>query len=155
MIEKRFWDKVNILTSDECWNWLAADRGNGYGAFKFRDTIWGAHRVAWTFTNGEIPKGLLVCHSCDNRGCCNPNHLFLGTYKDNVADMINKGRGSIPQPNNKGELHSQNILTNEDVLEIRRRYFSGNTTYRKLGKEFNVDHSQIGHIIKGRAWTHI
>ena len=89
---KRFWDKVKIAGPDECWEWQASIGKNGYGAFKFDGWMRPASRIAWLLTNGEIPDGMLVCHKCDNRKCCNLNHLFLGTHADNMQDMMNKGR---------------------------------------------------------------
>lgn len=89
---KRF--NVKFIKSENgCWNWIAATRGKtGYGAFKYKGKTVDSHRVSFLFYNGEIPDGLLVSHTCDNRLCVNPNHLFLGTHKDNYDDMVNKGR---------------------------------------------------------------
>ena len=88
---KRFWDKVE--KTDKCWNWKAGIRGeNGYGCFKVNGKNENSHRVSWRITFGEIPEGLLVCHHCDNRLCVRPEHLFLGTYKDNMQDCSLKGR---------------------------------------------------------------
>ena len=87
---KRFWDKVD--KTGECWIWTAYTKTDGYGQFKFDGKMRGAHRMAWLLTNGEIPDGMLVCHTCDNPSCVNPNHLFLGTNQDNADDKMNKGR---------------------------------------------------------------
>lgn len=97
-LAEKFWPKVEKAEPDGCWEWKAnRDRG-GYGRMTVAGTprkIDSAHRVAWQLTNGPIPDGLWVLHRCDNRGCVNPAHLFLGTRTDNVRDMMAKGRDNI------------------------------------------------------------
>jgi len=105
---KRFWDKVDIKSSDDCWEWQAA-RDNtkmNYGIFGYKGKIRKAHRVAYELIYGEIPKGegyhgTCVCHKCDNPGCVNPEHLFLGSQADNINDRNKKGRH--PRVSNRGE----------------------------------------------------
>lgn len=95
-IQERLWPKVDTTGGvDSCWEWLAAKKQGGYGKIGIGGKYGGwvlAHRVAWELENGQIPSGLVVCHKCDNPGCCNPSHLFLGTQPDNLADMRRKGR---------------------------------------------------------------
>jgi len=87
----RFWAKVDVRGLGECWEWKGG-KSHGYGAFYLQGVIYPAHRVAWVLANGPIPLGKFVCHKCDNHGCVDTSHFFLGTQKDNIQDAINKGR---------------------------------------------------------------
>lgn len=93
-LEQRFWEKVNRTNNpSECWNWVASKLKHGYGKISVSRSVWKlSHRISWEIAFGEIPDGLFVCHKCDNPSCVNPNHLFVGTAKQNTQDMISKGR---------------------------------------------------------------
>jgi hypothetical protein len=150
--ENRFWSNVNKGTSVSCWEWLASLDGNGYGQFRCPITKRPkrAHRIAWEFINGQIPKGKFLCHHCDNRKCVNPAHLFIGTALDNTRDMDKKGRRiSVPM---YGENHAMAVLTNKDVLEVKDLLQSGVLTQREIAKDYGVCFSTINHIAKGRQW---
>jgi hypothetical protein len=92
---ERFWSRVDRRSNDECWRWTAALDGKGYGRFRLPAGNKLAHRIAWELHNGTaVPKGMFVCHSCDNPVCVNPAHLWLGTVHDNIRDRTEKGRTS-------------------------------------------------------------
>ena len=95
-LEDRFRSYVAVTPSG-CHEWMGAKRADGYGVIRINGVTRRAHRVAWEMANGPIPEGLFACHKCDNRCCCNPEHLFLGTPRDNIADMCSKGRGVWPE----------------------------------------------------------
>lgn len=147
-LAERFARHVN-KTDDlfSCWLWTGYTSPSGYGriAKGDRHPIL-AHRLAWIITYGPIPKGLLVLHRCDTPACVRPDHLFLGTQRDNVQDMILKGRDGL-----RGERNHWSKFTNEQVQEIRRSNESGTT----LAKRFNVRQSAITKIRQRQAWKHV
>ena len=119
-LAERLWRRVDKRDPGECWEWQGYINTTGYGQMGAGDVSRriGTHRAAWIVTHGEIPPGLLVCHTCDNRACCNPAHMFLGTAKDNAVDMVRKGRGRGAEGSTNG--HAK--LTRSQVDEIIRRY---------------------------------
>lgn len=118
------------------------------------------HRIAWELTYGPVPDGLCVCHHCDNRACCNPSHLFVGTKKDNTADMWSKGRqrpqcytGGFYMYPPRGRRNVKAKLCPADVLEIRRRYATGNESQAAIGRAFGIRQTQVSRIVRGEHWT--
>lgn len=147
-----FWSKVLIRGADDCWEWSAFRNPKGYGMFRLRTgrgtPMALSHRVAWMAKNGPIPDGKLVLHHCDNRACCNPSHLFIGTQADNIADMLAKGRGVFVS----GERHGMAKLTSAEVAEIKSRYLAGGVSQQSLADEFGVCQTAVSSLIRGRSW---
>lgn len=144
-----FWSKVSKGAPDECWLWTGASNPRGYGSCWHNKQVMSAHRVAYILNVGEIPHRQFVCHKCDNPRCVNPSHLFLGTHKDNMTDMVRKRR------HQHGERHQKTNLTENQVLAIRSRYTGAVGERSRLAKEFGVSYSSITKIVKREVWTHI
>lgn len=161
----RFWSKVHKSDDpDACWEWTGAHHPFGYGVIGIdSQKIATTHRVAWELAYGPIPNGLWVLHHCDNPACVRPEHLFLGTHADNMADMVAKGRWTPRPERARGErngthTHSEKVargeacswakLTDTQVSEIRRRYAAGGITQRGLGREFGVSQVAIGKVVR-------
>lgn len=96
--EVRFWEKVNKNTGSDCWLWTGASR-NGYGQIYVDGKMQKAHRVTWEIVNGKSDPNLNACHTCDTPLCVNPDHIFIGTQRDNLRDAMKKGRLRIPGVN--------------------------------------------------------
>lgn len=159
----RFWPKVN--KTDGCWLWTAGKFRFGHGAFQFNGRTCKAHRIAYELAYGPIPAGMLVCHQCDNPSCVRPDHLWLGTIKDNNNDRHTKGRTRPPLHPNRGgyklppgahvgERNPRARLTEQQVAKIRQRYISEPITRQQLANEYSVSVHTIKHITRGTAWTH-
>lgn len=132
-----------------CIEWTGGGSG-GYGTIKRDGHMVYTHRLAYELKHGPIPKGMKVCHTCDNPPCCNDEHLYLGTDADNMADKEAKGRGNQP----KGVSNAKSKLTEADVAEIRLRIAAGET-HRKIANYFGGDHKTVGQISRGKTWIHI
>jgi hypothetical protein len=141
----------------QCWKWTGCTHKNGYGFFSWRHLgrqyRVGAHQFSWLIHRGEIPRGLCVCHSCDNRACVNPDHLWVGTPKENTADMIAKGRMRVGD--HKGSKNGRAKLTESQVLEIRAKFKSHVVTAKMLAKEFRVNKQVIDKIMQRGTWNHL
>lgn len=139
------------LSVNGCWEWQRRKDEDGYGrvySSNSRSTK-RAHRMSYETFIGEIPKGLVVMHSCDNPCCINPLHLSVGTHKENSQDMVKKGRSKTPIY--KGADHPMVKLTTSQVISIRTE--SG---YQKtLAEKYGVSQSLIAQIKNGKRWKHI
>lgn len=146
MISKRFFDKVEKLDTG-CWLWTGYRQpNNGYGKFSMGGHLMMAHRAAYEIFVGDIPKGMLVLHSCHNPACVNPDHLRLGDQADNMQDKVDADR------QHRGEQIVQSKLTGDQVLDIRRRYAAGGVTQYALADEYGVGQDQISRIVNNKLW---
>jgi len=142
-----------IKKTKTCWLWTGCKDKDGYGRQFVKDKTLKAHRIAFYLKHGHLPEDMLVCHTCDNTSCVNPDHLFLGTWNDNVQDMMKKGRyvqGGKPHP---GEKNGRAILTEKQVIKIFKQH--GKKTYPELAEEFGVTRSCIQNIMLGKSWKHL
>lgn len=146
----RFLKNVYPEPNTGCWLWAGYIRDNNRGSILVNRKWIICSRFSFMIHNGEIPNGLFVCHSCDNPFCVSPDHLFLGTPKDNTHDMIQKNRKFLP----KGTLHPNCSLAETDVIEIRNEAANG-VVQRRLSEKYNVSYQMISRIILRKAWKHI
>lgn len=148
------YSKIN-KTESGCWEFTGALR-SGYGAIKFKGKTCGAHRVSYEISFGEIPEGMLVCHKCDNPKCINPDHLFLGTYSENMQDCKVKNRISNPPVIIEHLFKDFNYPLNanlelKEALKIKEKVFNrGKKTLVSIAKENNVPYQYVRDISCGR-----
>jgi hypothetical protein len=148
--EERFWSKVDVREQDECWEWQGYTPLNSYGRASLtvgKTRLQQAHRVAYYFANKRLPSQY-VLHSCDNKPCCNPNHLREGTAKENSQDAIDR------QVLAYGERHHNAKLNDAKVREIRRLLDQG-VAGTKVAKMFGVSICPIYGIKNNTAWRHV
>lgn len=139
--------KMNCTVSvDGCWLWSLGTDRDGYGKAAMRGSSVRAHRLSYATFNGEITDGLDVCHTCDVRNCVNPKHLWLGTHADNNADMVAKQRQV------RGSRAGRAKLTPKKVLRLRRLRADG-WSYRALGREFGISHTNAKNAAAGSSWA--
>jgi len=168
--EARFWKHVS--KTESCWNWTGARNKTGYGSFGIeKGNIVLAHRFSYELHFAPVPEGMLVCHQCDNPSCIRPDHLFLGTPRENSQDMVNKGRSVKGRPETyerldrirqsgddhfsrrcpekvlRGERNGASKLTDASVAEIRHRYEEGNISQSALASEFSVSQRTIWRVV--------
>jgi len=133
-----------------CWLWTGRLESNGYARVKRQDSRnqVSVHRAAWEMKHGEVPAGMCVLHRCDVRNCV--RHLFLGTQRDNMLDMLRKGRANKA----KGSTHGMSKLSEEQVLRILKLRGKG-ISIADLSYDFRVSYMQIKRICSGECWAHL
>lgn len=143
----RFLSKVSSdgFNPSSCWAWTGAGKGNGYGGFSLGGQSITAHRASYMLFCGEIGADEDVCHTCDNRWCVNPDHLFAGTRQENMADCKAKGRAA-------GGCRKH--LKEKDVQEIRRRILAGHSP-RRISQNMDVNYGTVTAIKEGRSYVGI
>jgi len=146
-LEQRFWS--NVVNTLECWEWTGARTTRGYGALSVDGGPKYAHRLSYELNVGEITEGMCVCHHCDNPSCVRPDHLFLGTHKDNMRDCADKGRMSKTGPT--CETHGRRKLTAQEVEEI----FLSSDTPTELAEAHGVTRENIYYIKKRKTWKQV
>ena len=147
-VHERFWQKVSKHDENSCWEWNAAFmKGYGWFLLNKKDGPKFAHRVSAFFAGliNDINSELHVLHKCDNTKCCNPNHLFIGTNADNVADRVSKGRTKWLSQH--GELNGMSKLSSDDVKKLKDLYQSTDLSQSKLAKMFNIKQPHVSRII--------
>lgn len=144
MLDDRFWTKVNVTNPDDCWEWLANKNNKGYGLFRPGGLApkRSAHRLSYENSNGPIPKGIVVRHSCDNPACVNPRHLIAGTQKQNMEDAAWRERVGNTR------------LTTSQVIALLRDYVAG-IPRKDLCERFGLQESSLSSYTDGNAWTHL
>lgn len=152
-VAERFWRHVDKRGPDECWPWTGSIGGNGYGQLgSFQETkthvCYKAHRLSYELHHGPIQAGMHVLHECDNKVCCNPAHLHLGTHQDNMREAAERGRHL------RGEQQPNAVLTEAQVLEARRLARAG-TPLRVISKQIGAKTMTVSQCVSGRSWGHV
>lgn len=137
-----FWNRVDVKKPSECWKYRGCKDSHGYGWLTFCNRQIRASRLAWMISNKlDVPQGKVVLHKCDNPPCCNPAHLYLGTQKDNVRDMLVRGR-------------YPSVFTPAEVKDVFARTHRGETC-ASVAKFYGVSKSAIAAIKRGERWKHL
>ncbi len=159
----RFGEMYFINKDNGCWEWTGKINSNGYGQINLgKNNIVSASRFSWIYHFGEIEDNLYVLHKCDNRKCVNPDHLFLGTQKDNIQDCYNKNR--MPSKFGiKHKKHKRTVLINniarklsfEDIKTIKNKLTDQEVNLSEIAREYDLSRQAIWLIKKGKLYNNI
>lgn len=139
----------------DCHYWTRAKDKSGYGHITHKGKMHVTHRFVWTLYHGPLSEDLVVRHKCDNRSCCNLEHLTIGTHRDNVRDSIERKRHHFGFPDLRGVNSSGAKLNDKQVIEIRKKYSTGSYTFKSLSEQYPVSAQMISDIVKRKNWTHL
>lgn len=146
----RFWSRVK--KSDACWDWVGNSwTADGYGYISVKRRMIRAHRFSYALHYGPIPKGQFVCHKCDRPACVRPDHLFLGSPRDNVLDMYGKKRNRNP----RGEQAPKARLTENQVIAIRGEHKDAGLSAKQIAALYGIKSCTVSNIQAGRVWKHL
>jgi len=146
-----FWSRVLVSTEEQCWPWTLSTTGPGYGHIRADGKMRDTHRVAWELANGTIPTGMCVLHKCDNRLCCNPAHLSLGSQAENLRDCVAKGRAAKAF----GERSGAAKLDETKVRLVYLLVVEEGMTMKEAGTVVGVTGKNVQAIVSGRTWKHL
>lgn len=148
-----FMGLVAVDQATGCWLWAGPRDDDGYGLVRRAGTQSRAHRVAIVLFHGTpIPAGMRGLHSCDNPPCCNPSHVYVGTQKQNMRDMVDRGRNVTRPPHGEKSPHAK---TTRKSVALMRRLRAAGWTYVALAKRFRLSVVQVRLIVRGERWAHV
>ncbi len=148
--QERF-DVLYLVDHKGCWLWAGGKNDKMRGSFSINGKNTSAHRASWLLHRGEIPPGFCVCHTCDVPYCVNPDHLFLGTQRDNLLDCVSKGRHPFQRDRYNGERNHHHRFAQADVEQIRQSSDSGAVLARRYGTSVEY----IRQLRVGVRWGHL
>jgi hypothetical protein len=163
-LSERFWERVQ--RTDGCWLWTGNTSGRGYGVLRAgepRAHPRSAHRLSWELHYGPIPEGLFVCHHCDNPPCVRPDHLFLGSQLENIADMMSKGRHAPAESTrHPGSENGRAKITEEEAraicvayAAIPRKQRARRGDLSSLARRYGLTTTMVLNIVRGSNWGHV
>lgn len=147
-LQVRLAKRSRLNTETGCIEWIGALMHQGYGHLRWRGKVYRTHRLSYAAVNGDIPAGMFVCHKCDNPKCMNPEHLFLGTYADNSADMAQKKRSTIGERNPMAKV---NVAT----VQAIRIWGKTGMFHKKIAAKFGITREAVSLILRGERWKNI